>query len=80
MLILINHGYDIILSLSLFQTVGTVRIELDGDLDSVKFDLFLQNLLWENEIRTADGTSMEVLRMKVNNVRKIVVKLIPFPF
>ena len=50
---------------SSLQTVGTVRVELQGDLDSGKFDLFLQTLLWENEVQNKNGAGMQVLRMKV---------------
>ncbi|XP_067940371.1 zinc-regulated GTPase metalloprotein activator 1-like [Watersipora subatra] len=45
-------------------TVSTVRIDMDGSLDPQKFDLFLQNLLWERLIQSSDGSAMELLRLK----------------
>ncbi|KAF6028709.1 CBWD1 [Bugula neritina] len=46
------------------KTVSTVRVDLPGTLNTLEFDQFLQLLLWESQISSPTGATMEVLRLK----------------
>jgi len=46
------------------RTVGTVTLQYPCDLDSVKLDEFLQELLWEKKITDSKGCVMQIYRLK----------------
>ena len=47
------------------QGVTTTTVRLDGSLNPLLLDKFLQSLLWDKDIRNRDGDIMTVLRLKV---------------
>lgn len=46
------------------QSVGTITLEVPGNMDKSALDDFLQNLLWEKTVKDSVGNVIEVLRLK----------------
>ncbi|RUS77597.1 hypothetical protein EGW08_014636 [Elysia chlorotica] len=46
------------------QSVGTITLQLPGNVDKTALDDFLQTLLWEKTVKDATGNTIEVLRLK----------------
>ena len=47
------------------QSVGTMTLQVPGNIDKFALDDFLQMLLWEKTVKDAMGNVIEVLRLKV---------------
>lgn len=51
---------------NVLQTVGTVRVDINGYIDGQRFDKFLQEYLWEESLKNKKtGIAMQNLRLKV---------------
>lgn len=46
------------------NSMSTVTIDTDGDVNPTKLDSFLQHLLWEKDINGSSGHCMEIYRLK----------------
>ncbi|XP_063311145.1 zinc-regulated GTPase metalloprotein activator 1B-like [Pelobates fuscus] len=46
------------------KSIVTVTFEIDGNVNEEKFNLFIQDLLWEKNIKDSSGNTMEVIRLK----------------
>ena len=47
------------------QSVGTITVEVAGDMARAALEDFLQTLLWEKTVHNSAGDSIDVLRLKV---------------
>ncbi|XP_004838250.1 COBW domain-containing protein 2 isoform X1 [Heterocephalus glaber] len=46
------------------QTIVTITFEVPGNVKEESLNVFIQNLLWEKNVRNKDGHCMEVTRLK----------------
>ncbi|XP_035877614.1 COBW domain-containing protein 3 isoform X3 [Phyllostomus discolor] len=46
------------------QSIITVTFEVPGNAKEENLNVFIQNLLWEKDVRNKDGDCMEVIRLK----------------
>uniref|UniRef100_A0A8C9ATD3 CobW C-terminal domain-containing protein n=1 Tax=Prolemur simus TaxID=1328070 RepID=A0A8C9ATD3_PROSS len=46
------------------QSIVTITFEVPGNAKEESLNVFIQNLLWEKNVRNKDGRSMEVIRLK----------------
>ncbi|XP_054975831.1 zinc-regulated GTPase metalloprotein activator 1B isoform X1 [Sorex araneus] len=46
------------------KSIVTVTFEVPGNAKEENLNIFIQNLLWEKNVRTKDGACMEVIRLK----------------
>ncbi|CAH2294069.1 Hypothetical predicted protein [Pelobates cultripes] len=46
------------------KSIVTVTFEIDGNVNEEKLNLFIQDLLWEKNIKDSSGNTMEVIRLK----------------
>lgn len=71
------HAYDILSGISLQkklqhvstaphldQSIVTVTFEVPGSAKEESLNVFIQNLLWEKNVKNKDGRCMEVIRLK----------------
>jgi len=46
------------------NSISTITLDIDGDVNPTKLDTFLQHLLWEKDVNDTSGHSMEIYRLK----------------
>lgn len=46
------------------KSVTTITVQIEGDVDRLRLDDFLQHLLWDKNVTDANNSVMEVLRLK----------------
>ncbi|PNI11013.1 CBWD1 isoform 3, partial [Pan troglodytes] len=47
------------------QSIVTITFEVPGNAKEEHLNMFIQNLLWEKNVRNKDNHCMEVIRLKV---------------
>ncbi|XP_029414253.1 COBW domain-containing protein 2 isoform X4 [Nannospalax galili] len=47
------------------QSIVTITFEVPGNAKEESLNIFIQNLLWEKNVRNKDGRCMEVIRLKI---------------
>ncbi|MGH0182757.1 UNVERIFIED_CONTAM: hypothetical protein FKN15_010668 [Acipenser sinensis] len=49
---------------AVFQSIITVTFEVPGSISEERLNVFIQNLLWEKNVKDKTGSEMNVIRLK----------------